>query len=308
MTAWNDATKYFRIVALAWFTYDWVLTFPAELRLYRRQSSWSRPSTACVLLILCRYLGLFALLFNFIGFFSHIFPEEGVSSACEVFYLFIPVTQCLASWASHAIFVVRTSAICQHAGRWRWVFISSAVVASVLEMFSQLYSFVGLWKVGSSGNCLIQFSDKRNVAWLYYAASTAFDFIIIVATYRGLQISHTSALSATRSSSGTTLNFNQVLWGSTIVYFAVTTFWNILNLVYYAIYNSSNATVLTAVAIAMTSMMSSRVILDMHEHVNRRQSTLPVNFDYSDSQSAFARSYPPQTTSTWVNRDVLKLP
>lgn len=116
-----------------------------------------------------QYLGLIALLTNFIGFFSHVFPNEESSRACEMFYLFIPITQCLANWASHAIFVVRTSAICHTKGRTKWAFILAAVIAGGLELFSQLYSFTGLWRAGTSGNCLVQFSNKRNVAWLYYA-------------------------------------------------------------------------------------------------------------------------------------------
>ena len=168
MTNWNDATKYLRIVAIAWFVYDWMLTLPAEIRLYRKQSSLSRPSTACILVILGRYLGLIALLTNLVGFFAHFFPDEP-HPACQTFYRFMPITQCLASWASHAVFVVRTSAICRKTRSPIFGFVVVAFVAAGLELFSQIYSFF-LYKVGSSNNCLIQYDPAHNFGWVYYAS------------------------------------------------------------------------------------------------------------------------------------------
>ena len=79
----------------------------------------------------------------------------------------MPIFQCFASWASHAVFVVRTSAICNKEAMTTISLTVLAVVVSGLELFAQLYSF-RRFKKGSSGNCLIQYSDDVNIAWLYY--------------------------------------------------------------------------------------------------------------------------------------------
>lgn len=79
----------------------------------------------------------------------------------------MPITQCLASWASHVVFVIRTSAICDKDLGTTLGLTGLAVIVSSLEMFAQLYSFRRS-KAGSSGNCLIQYSNKVNISWLYY--------------------------------------------------------------------------------------------------------------------------------------------
>ncbi|KAK0188894.1 hypothetical protein F5146DRAFT_1057081 [Armillaria mellea] len=280
MTEWNDATKYMRIVALSWYSYDWILTAPAEIRLYRRQSSIFRLSTACILLILVRYLGLVALLLNFAGFFSHEFTMK----TCAPYWRVMPITQCLASWASHAVFVV--------------LFLSAlAIIVSGLELFAQLYSF-RKFAAGSSGNCLIQYSDDVNISWMYYLVSLVFDAAILGITYRGLAISFANKQNL-RS------GFSDVLWHSSMRYFGATTLFNALNLTFYAYYkNNSNSTILCAMGIALTSMMSSRVILDLHSYANRPMSTfqltgLPAS-DPSQESSDFLQtpSFSPDVAPT----------
>lgn len=291
MTEWNDATKYMRIVALSWYSYDWILTAPAEIRLYRRQSSIFHLSTACTLLILVRYLGLVALLLNFVGFFSH----EFTTKSCSPYWRIMPITQCLASWASHAVFVVRTLAICNNGLR-HAVFLSAlGIIVSGLELFAQLYSF-RKFKAGTSGNCLIQYSDDVNISWVYYLVSLVFDAAILGMTYRGLAISFANKQNL-RS------GFSDVLWHSSMRYFGATTILNALNLSFYAYYqNSSNSTILCAMGIALTSMMSSRVILDLHSYANRPMSTfqltgLPAS-DPSQDSSDFVQT--PSFTSPHV--------
>lgn len=53
--------------------------------------------------------------------------------------------------------------------------------------------------------------------------------------------------------------FNDILWNSSLLYFCLTTFFNILNLAFWAGYHNSNATVLGPMGIVITSMMSARV-------------------------------------------------
>ncbi|KAG7443644.1 uncharacterized protein BT62DRAFT_321365 [Guyanagaster necrorhizus] len=284
MTTWNDATKYMRIAALSWYSYDWILTFPAEIRLYRRQSSIFHLSTACILLILVRYLGLIALVLNIIGFFSHEFTME----SCQYYWRFMPIMQCFASWASHAVFTVRTVAICNNELGPTVALSALAIIVSGLEIFAQMYSF-RKFTAGSSGNCLIQYSDAINISWVYYMVSLVFDAAVLGMTYRGLTISFANKQNL-RS------GFSDVLWHSSMRYFVATTLFNALNLAFYAHYkNTSNSTILCAMGIAITSMMSSRVILDLHNYANRPISTfqltgLPTGAEPSQGSSNFSQT------------------
>lgn len=264
MTQWNDATKYMRIAAFSFFVYDWALTLPGEIGLYRRQRVCPRPSTACILLVLVRYFGLIALVFNMLGFFAHFFDDID-GSICHGFYRIMPVTQCLASWASHVVFVLRTCAIRSN----RRAFVVSlsllAVVVCAVELVAQLYSFYR-FRVGTTGNCLIQYAEKRNISYVYYLASCVFDAVILVLTYRGLVLRF-----AKEAQSEPNRDFQAVLWNSSLLYFVVTTFFNVLNLGFYAAYNNSNATIMGPMGIAITSMMSARVILNLHDYANERR-------------------------------------
>ncbi|KAL1749965.1 hypothetical protein FB107DRAFT_224659 [Schizophyllum commune] len=274
MTQWNDATKYMRIAAVCFFVYDWALTLPAEIRLYRRQGI-ARPSVACILLILVRYLGAIALVFNMLGFFAHFFDDID-GGICRGYYRVMPMTQCLASWASHVVFVLRTCAILNNTRGYVVSLTLLAVVVCAAELFAQLWSF-NRFTVGTTGNCLIQYSKDRNISYVYYLvrvppvlgvrfASCLFDMVILVLTYRGLALRHAQEMrhEAARS-------FHAVLWGSSILYFIVTTVFNLLNLGFYATYNNSNATILGPMGIAMTSMMSARVILNLHDYAEARR-------------------------------------
>ncbi|TRM66859.1 hypothetical protein BD626DRAFT_396790 [Schizophyllum amplum] len=320
MSPFNDATKFLRIAAMAIFVYDWALTLPAEIRMYRRQSSLLRMSTACMMLILVRYLGLIALITNFIGFFAHVFVDnpKDPNNACRLYFRVMPIMQCFASWASHAVFVVRTVAICNVKGLSTIALIFLAVTVSGVEMFSQLYSFFK-FDVGSSGNCLLQYSDDHNLSYLYYlvrvpavnifswrphflpgppqalilfAASTIFDVVIIVLTYRGLSVKFSNLSKSDAASTG----FNDVLWNSSILYFSVTTFFNMLNLGFYAYFGNSNATVLGAMGIAFTSMMSARVILDLHSYAHRPTPSYQLSGLRSGEQTSRASVGPSQVS------------
>ncbi|EIM85578.1 uncharacterized protein STEHIDRAFT_59192 [Stereum hirsutum FP-91666 SS1] len=303
MTAWNDATKYFRIVALSFFVYDWIVTLPAEIRLYRKQRCWYKPSTACILLIMTRYIGLAAICLNLFGFFGHNFTQE----SCERYYHVMPIVQCVASWASHIIFVVRTSAI-WNKERLPTVSLSLlAFIVSAVEIFAQLFAF-RKFKAGSSGNCLIQYSKKVNIGWVYYmvclvcstdnttlssllaparsftgTAGTIFDIIIIIVTYQRLVANFNSRAGkrGNEANGGTQAEFNQVLWSSSLAYFIITTVSNVLNLIFFAYYNNSDSTVLAPLGIALTSMMSARIILDLHDYANRPRNSTSISLSRS---------------------------
>jgi len=98
----------------------------------------------------------------------------------------------------------------------------------------------------------LQFSSPP-VLTVAFQVSTLFDFLVVVLTYRSLSLEHFQGRGHKSSS------FTGVLWSSSLVYFLITTVFNIANVVLYGVFSNSNATILGPMGIAITSMMSSRV-------------------------------------------------
>lgn len=253
MGNWDDAAGYMRVAAFAIFVYDWLLTLPAEIRMYRRQESRLRPSVACILLVLVRYLGLAALITNLIGFFAQLFIN--VPRQCQYLSLIMPVMQCFAVWASHVVFVARTVGICNNDKTVSIVFTLLATTISGVELFAQLHSRKS--DMGSSGNCVLHYDAEDNISYVYYLAAALFDLAVVVITCSTLR----------GAGGGGPTGFMNRLWNSSIVYFCVTTVFNIVNMVFYAMFNNSGETVFCAMGIAVTSIASTRVILDAQGHI-----------------------------------------
>ncbi|EJD43053.1 hypothetical protein AURDEDRAFT_185811 [Auricularia subglabra TFB-10046 SS5] len=102
----NTSAQYLRIAALTMATYDWLLTLPAEWRFYRSQANILRPSLACVLFFLIRYVSITVVIFSNVGNFAT-FSEAG----CQRFFMAVPVTKCIQTIISQAILSVRTYAL-----------------------------------------------------------------------------------------------------------------------------------------------------------------------------------------------------
>ncbi|KAL1730226.1 hypothetical protein EV714DRAFT_284262 [Schizophyllum commune] len=270
---------YMRVAAMSIFIYDWIITLPMELNLCAStsevilapehllhhahpRSSLSPPSLSHPLRAYSvrQYLALIALLTNLVGFFSHFFVEDphGTDIPCHHFASVMPIMQCLAAWASHAVFVFRTVAICNNERLIMVIFAFLAVVVAGVELFSMLWSYK--FDVGPTGNCILKYDERSKISYMYYLAGTLFDGAVITVTYHSLAVIRGSSLF-------------EFLWNSSAVYFCVTTVVNINNMVFYAVFSNNHETMLCAMGIAITSMMSARVILHTQERARQRRSS-----------------------------------
>ena len=143
------------------------------------------------------------------------------------------------------------------------IFTFLAVVVAGVELFSMLWSYK--FDVGPTGNCILKYDERSKISYMYYLvrtsvqcllflcdsypfvqAGTLFDGAVITVTYHSLAVIRGSSLF-------------EFLWNSSAVYFCVTTVVNINNMVFYAVFSNNHETMLCAMGIAITSMMSARV-------------------------------------------------
>ncbi|KAL1746067.1 hypothetical protein HDZ31DRAFT_81474 [Schizophyllum fasciatum] len=299
MSAWDDAAGYMRVAAMSIFIYDWIITLPGELNIL------------CLIEPSQQYLALVALVTNLIGFFSRFFVQDphGTDVPCRHFASVMPIMQCLAAWASHAVFVVRTVAICNNERLILITFTLLAIVVSGVELFSLLWSYK--FDVGPEGNCILRYDERSKISYVYYLAATLFDFAVLAVTYHALAVVRGSGL----------FDF---LWHSSVAYFCVTAVVNVNNMIFYVVFSNNHETMLCAMGIAITGMMSARVILETQERarlrkgsrhmrqlpsVDRRTPPLPVidirrQSDSPDSEESLQRPQPPRQMtceSTYAN-------
>ncbi|KAH9003855.1 hypothetical protein EDB86DRAFT_2890444 [Lactarius hatsudake] len=120
-----------RIASLTMAAYDYLITLPAEYRLYK---SSNRRSLGFVLFVLIRYTSIIVLVVSNVGFFYHGFTPK----ACEHYHLAAPALKVVQMMVSQAILAIRTYGISQ--GN-LWVartLLSTYILGAAFQWFSSL--------------------------------------------------------------------------------------------------------------------------------------------------------------------------
>ncbi|KAJ6571132.1 hypothetical protein B0H19DRAFT_1372347 [Mycena capillaripes] len=148
-------SAYLRVSAYAIAFFDYVQTLPAEYRLYARQKGLFKLSTACILFIMVRYLGLAAMIVGNTGFFYHGFTEE---SRKEFFC---------------AILGLRTYAVSRKSPHVLKVLVVLYILATTAESISSFWK-----RIPSHANsCTSGNAPGVHLASLYYVGGLIFDVV-----------------------------------------------------------------------------------------------------------------------------------
>ncbi|KIY48066.1 hypothetical protein FISHEDRAFT_59199 [Fistulina hepatica ATCC 64428] len=243
--------KYMHIVACSFWTYDWMVTLPAEACLVKSQVSERHTSPSWLLFTLARYLGIIALIVSCVG----IYPKFWTETACARYYRVVPIIQCIALWASHAVLVYVTGLDdipCKA------VLSILALIVSGVEIFGQLYSFG--FDV-SKGGCFLNPSDT-NVAAITYLSSALFVVVTAMFTVRALHKARRTTL--------------EDIWNtSTLPLLVIMLLSDAANIACYAAFALSTSRVLVPIGIATTSIMSARAVLRFQDELSRRRKSAP---------------------------------
>jgi len=239
-----------RAAGLAVAAYEFLITIPSEVRLYK---TTSRRSLGFILFVLIRYLSLALCVFSGVGFFyNHFSPET-----CAQYAYVIPVFKVLQVMTSHTILGVRTYIISWHKVWVGRTLIAAYLVALVFEWFTAFYQ---RYPMQVNGNCVIGTPHQERIlsAWTFYLVVMIFDTLTLsIATYYLLE----AQIAAGSVSSKL---FNMLLYEG-LGYFVALTAVNLANAV---LYRKADHTIQSSevdIAYAITLVMSQRILIHVRE-------------------------------------------
>ncbi|KAF8842009.1 hypothetical protein BDN67DRAFT_434197 [Paxillus ammoniavirescens] len=277
--------RYLRVASLSIASYDYIITLPAEWRLYRSQYR-DRDlglSHVCILFVLIRYVSIIVMVVSNYGMFSPSFTEE----SCQRYFIAAPifkglskpnVPQCsyltnssvLQTMVSHAILGFRTFNIMHKSRRLGVVLVISFVVVTGVRFFLQFISaptdgtfgqlewFINMYNrvpVLFEGECTP--GNSGSSAWTYYLVVMVYDL--------GTLIVSTIYLVRRHNMNGRFSRLIKTLLYDGLGYFAALTAVNIFNVIFYResdeIVQPSGA----SFGYAVTWIMSQRILTHLRE-------------------------------------------
>lgn len=164
---------YLRVASMSIGSYDYILTLPAEWRLYRRQSSIFHLSLSCVLFILIRYVSIVTIVTSNYGFFSTTFTYQ----ACQKYHSVPPIFQAIQTMISQVIFGVRTFNIAKRDRRIGIALLLLSLFAISTEWIVQLSNRT---PVVLKGNCTSVNSTRVMGSWFYYLPVLLYDIAMVI--------------------------------------------------------------------------------------------------------------------------------
>ncbi|KAJ7027166.1 hypothetical protein C8F04DRAFT_1189831 [Mycena alexandri] len=292
-----EIAAYLRVAAYTVALFDYLQTIPAEFRLYAKQKglfklscayqlvklvdeTYFLSSTACILFILVRYLGVITLSMGVIGFFYHGFSKE----SCSHYFWVVPVFKLFLYLASQAILTLRTYAVSR----------KSPVVLYILAVLFLVCTVVRLLIAGrvcfdilETHSCTSGNLPGVKVASLFYAACLIFDAVTMILSAGYLwKFSNSSRASIGR--------LTKMMLEDGIVYFIVLTAMNLVNLVFFQSRDTVRQSSAASLGYAVTMVFSSRFILNLSERT--RDGLSGDNSRTSRTPMSGGRRGPPHTT------------
>ncbi|KAF8510604.1 hypothetical protein JB92DRAFT_2938764 [Gautieria morchelliformis] len=253
----NSIEAYLRVAAMAIALYDALWTIPAEISLYREQTSLRRMTRACILFIILRYASIIVIVVSNVGFFGEIFTV----SACHKYYLVSPTFKGVQLTASQLILAIRTIAIARQT-RWAvWTVSILLVITVTVEIFSTFWGRVPFQepKGVQYANCTPGNVKSLQIAWVNYLAAILYDITCLciatgfIVDQRRMQPKHHID------------GLSKMLLQEGILYFILITAVNLLNLVLYATGSEKLQTSGATLGYALTWILSQRLIIHLRE-------------------------------------------
>jgi len=251
-----------RTASLSIAAYDFLMTVPAEVRLFKRQKSIWRPSRPLILFLLIRYLSIGVMVSSNVGFFHH-----GWSVAeCGRFYVVPPIFKVLATTVSSVIVAFRTWAL---AGRAPWVkyFLSVLIiVVFAVQAFANFWGRIA-WR-NEFDNCMSGNARTQKIAWIHYLAALIYDFLATAI----------SLFYVVRGETGWRLSgVSRLLFEQGILYFVALTAINVVNLILFNRDNVQQQSAAASMGEAITWIMSQKILIGIHDYYRPTTSSVSAS-------------------------------
>ncbi|KAJ7890758.1 hypothetical protein B0H13DRAFT_2340865 [Mycena leptocephala] len=266
-------SAYLRVSAYAIAFFDYLQTLPAEYRLYARQKGFFQLSTACILFIMVRYLGLTAMIIGNTGFFYHGFTEE----SCRRYYWLAPILKLMLYMTSQAILGLRTYAVSRKSPHVLKVLVVLYILATTAESISSFWKripshanvlllpmshFQLMRSLDNSraSNCTSGNAPGIHLASLYYVGGLVFDVVTML-----ISSAYLWRFSGKNRSSRSQLA--KIMLHDGIMYFVALSAMNVVNIIFYNNPNTAVQASAGPLGFAFTMIFSGRFILNLSEHV-----------------------------------------
>jgi len=246
-------SAYLRVSAYAIAFFDYLQTLPAEYRLYARQKGLFKLSTACILFIMVRYLGLAAMIIGNTGFFYHGFTAE----SCGRYYWLAPIFKLLLYMTSQAILGLRTYAVSRKSPHVLKVLVVLYILATTAESISSFWKRI---PSHANGNCTSGNAPGIHLASLYYVGGLVFDVVTML-----ISSAYLWRFSGKNRSSLSQLA--KIMLHDGIMYFLALSAMNVVNIIFYNNPNTAVQASAGPLGFAFTMIFSGRFILNLSEHV-----------------------------------------
>jgi len=249
--------SFLRITSISVAAYDFLITIPAECRIYRSRGSLQYGwSISKLLFILIRYFSILLICVSNVGFFYHGFS----SSTCSTYYMVAPVLKVIQIMISQIIISYRTWAITRRSKELGIFLLMFGTIATTIEWYSNV---AGRIPVQDLGNCSPGNSKAHMPQWVFYLMAMLFDAgtFVISSLYLIKSANGISGMSA----------MVKMLFYDGLGYLVVLTLVNILNLILYR--NSQGKGVQSSGAsfgYMVVWIMSQRILIHIHEAAEAR--------------------------------------
>ncbi|KAI0246454.1 hypothetical protein BJV78DRAFT_151576 [Lactifluus subvellereus] len=253
---------YLHVVSISIAAYDYLLTLPAEYRLYK---SSDRRSLSLVLFVLIRYISMTAIIATNVGFFYHGFTPK----SCSHFYRVAPAFKALQMMVSQAILGVRTYSIAQ---RNVWVVrtvVSVYFTAVAFEWFAALgYQMPGMMD-GKSCMAASTHPLWPISTWSFYLVAMLYDCLMLsISTYYLLKLRLAQVSAASR--------LVTILLYDGLIYIVALTAVNIMNIVFSRSTNPAIQSSGCSLGKALTWIMSQRILIHVRDASRAKKTSVVI--------------------------------
>ncbi|KAJ6622820.1 hypothetical protein B0H10DRAFT_1787607, partial [Mycena sp. CBHHK59/15] len=270
-----------RITSLSILVYDFLVTIPSEIRLYKRQKSLYKPSLPCILFLITRYVGLF-----YISWVSYVFFGRGwTDSSCGRVSPVGALLRGFVSSISAAVFIWRTWAIW---GKNRYIWMSMTIVLIPVTVFSYAPGLMQV-PVVVNGGCTGVSSGHGPLSykWTFALANLIFDTLACIL----------GSIPLIKNVCQGTGQVSSILLTDGLGYFVIAVVAQTLNLFFLLNTDKSKQGTMLTLQTVVTVILAQRIITSLSERTSSVQSS------QHDSHSLSGARNRSRSLSTW-NRAV----
>ncbi|EIN05068.1 hypothetical protein PUNSTDRAFT_137752 [Punctularia strigosozonata HHB-11173 SS5] len=255
---------YLRIVAASVFFYDFLVTVPSEIRLLRRQHNALRPSHACILFMLARYVGMAAVISATVIYF-----HGWTFSKCAQLIPIVGAFRAVLSTVTNFVLLWRTWAIW---ARNRKILIMLLIIMIPTTIFSYGFLF-DQSPTTKNGSCTaVSGHTVFGQKWTFALANMCFDIVAFVVCSIRL-IRNIKAEKGISGLSAYLLSEQVVFNVFGIFYFVIVMIGHALNVSFLLSKDPARSNSFLTFNVALTSIASQRIITSLSERVTLNPST-----------------------------------